>query len=114
MMNGMQIIMLTAIGRTSGRPRTAPLTTLVDGDRWIVTASNSGSPHHPQWYRNLIASPNVTLQEHRRAVAGIARTASAEERALLSPRVIATTKTYADYQRRTTREFPLVIIERAQ
>ncbi|MSQ30918.1 MAG: nitroreductase family deazaflavin-dependent oxidoreductase [Dehalococcoidia bacterium] len=100
-------------GRTSGRPRTTPLTTLVDGDRWVVIASNSGSPNHPRWFRNLVAHPRVTIEVHRTAIAATARTATAEERALLWPRVTATAKTYAEYQERTAREFPLVIIERA-
>lgn len=112
-MNGMQVVMLTTTGRTSGRPRTTPLTTLVDGDRWVVIASNSGSPNHPRWFRNLVAHPRVTIEVHRTAIAATARTATAEERALLWPRVTATAKTYAEYQERTAREFPLVIIERA-
>lgn len=106
-------VLLTTTGRKSGKRRVTPLTATLDGDRVVLVASNGGAPKHPDWYLNLQADPRVAVQRGGSAVAMLARTASADERAELWPRVVATFKGYDGYQKRTEREIPLVICERA-
>ena len=77
----------------------------------MLVASKGGDDRHPEWYRNLVAHPSVELTIGGVARRMTARTAGADERAELWPRVIAAYHGYAVYQRRTTREIPLVICE---
>jgi deazaflavin-dependent oxidoreductase (nitroreductase family) len=103
---------LHTTGRVSGRARPTVLTApIVDGDRVGLVASKGGDERDPHWYRNLTARPEVvlTMDGHDRPVR--ARTATAEERDELWPRVVAAYSGYAGDQRRTAREDPLVICE---
>ena len=106
----LNMLLLTTTGRKSGRPWTTPLTYLADGDEMVLVASNGGSPGHPAWYLNLRANPQVRVEVPRRTMTVKARTASAEEKARLWPMVVDLYSGYADYQRRTKREIPLVIL----
>ena len=109
---GMPVLMLTTTGRRSGRPRTVPLTYFEDGDALLVVGSKGGSPRHPDWYLNLEAEPDVDVQvgsEHRRLRA---RRATAEEAARLWPVVLERAPVYGTYRARTTRDIPLVLLER--
>lgn len=108
-LGSMEQVLLTTTGRRSGVPRTTPLTVLVDGSRLVLIASNGGAPRHPDWYLNLVEDPQVTVQRGAERLAQSARTASPDERATLWPRVVALYSGYATYQRRATREIPLVI-----
>ena len=109
---GMPVYRVTTTGRASGRPRHTMLTApLADEDRVVLVASYGGSPQHPQWYRNLLADPAVTLVGGGRRRTATARTATAAERAELWPAVVAAYAGYAAYQSRTDREIPLVICE---
>jgi deazaflavin-dependent oxidoreductase (nitroreductase family) len=109
---GMPSLELTTIGRKSGEPRSVMLTApIVDGDTLVVVASRGGDPTHPAWLLNLRDNPavEVSLQQGPRRPMK-ARVASAEERASLWPRVVAAYRGYASYQRKTTREIPLVLL----
>ncbi|HEU4759574.1 MAG TPA: nitroreductase family deazaflavin-dependent oxidoreductase [Dehalococcoidia bacterium] len=106
----LNMLLLTTTGRRSGRPWTTPLTYLEDGDEIVIVASNGGAPGHPRWYLNLRANPQVTVELPRRTLTVKARTATPEEKARLWPMVVALYSGYADYQRRTEREIPLVIL----
>jgi deazaflavin-dependent oxidoreductase (nitroreductase family) len=109
---GMPVVEVRTIGRRSGRPRVVVLSTpVIDGDRIVLVASKGGDDRHPYWYRNLSANPNVEVTMHGRTRSMVARTADADERAELWPRVVAATRAYAAYQRRTHREIPIVICE---
>ena len=109
---GMPVVLLVTTGRRSGRRRRVVLSSpVVDGARVVLVASRGGDDRDPEWYRNLVAHPSVEL-----TVGGVARrmrakTADVGERAELWPRVVAAYDGYAAYQRRTTREIPLVICE---
>jgi deazaflavin-dependent oxidoreductase (nitroreductase family) len=105
---GAPVCLLTTLGRKSGQPRTAPLLYLVDGDDFVVVASQGGAPQHPGWYLNLTARPSAQVQIGARIFAVTARTVSAEEKATLWPRLVAIYKPYEAYQQRTTRSIPLV------
>ncbi|WP_280422129.1 nitroreductase/quinone reductase family protein [Nocardia carnea] len=107
---GMPALELITIGRKSGRPRSVMLTApIVDGDSYTVVASRVGDPANPAWYHNLRADPAVEVAFRngpRRPMT--ARVLPPEERALLWPRIVADYPVYGEYQKRTTREIPLV------
>jgi deazaflavin-dependent oxidoreductase (nitroreductase family) len=109
---GMPIVELRTIGRRSGLVRSTMLTVpVVDGDRFVLVASKGGDDRDPDWYRNLVSTPDIELVvagEHR---AMRARVATHVEAADLWPRVIASYGPYAGYRRRTQRDIPLVICE---
>jgi len=105
------MLLLEHIGAKSGAKRTTPLVYVDDSPNIILVASKGGNPKNPAWYHNLRANPDVTVQvgaEHRPVHA---RVASAEERARLWPKAVATYSGYAGYQERAEREIPLVILE---
>ena len=107
------MLLLTTTGRRSGRPHTVPLLYLRDSHRLVVFASWGGRDVHPEWYLNLVASPEaeVELPGERHRVA--ARTAVGEERDAWWVRALAAYDGYATYQGRTDREIPVVILDPA-
>lgn len=107
------ILLLTTIGRRSGEPRTAPLLYLRDGERLAIVASFGGHPKHPVWYLNLTANPEVNVQVGRDRFDAAARTATPEERERLWPLFVEMYPGYAGYQEKTTREIPIVLLERS-
>lgn len=111
-LGGVPFLLLTTRGRRSGRSWTRPLTFVSDGDSLVVAASYGGSPRHPAWYLNLAADPTVEVQIGRRTFRTRARLANPDERARLWPRFVATYRGFADYQRRTDRQIPLVVLPR--
>lgn len=110
-LQGAPVLLLTTVGRTSGRRHTTPLLYLADTNSYIVTASSGGSPRHPDWFLNLEAEPAVEVQVRREVKRMRARVASPEERARLWPRLVALYPAYAKYQARTRREIPVVVLE---
>ena len=112
---GMPVVELHTIGpaiRTTRLPRSCYLTTPIhDSDRAVLVASKGGDDRNPDWYRNLQSNPDaeLTINGARRKMH--ARTASAEEKAELWPRIVAAYKGYAAYQKRTSRDIPVVICE---
>lgn len=108
---GMPVVKLTTTGRRTGQPRTTMLTSpvqLEDGSV-VLVASYGGDDRHPAWYRNLVATPEVEIVTRGRRRRAVARTASADEKASLWPRITAAYRGYAGYQRRTDRDIPVVI-----
>jgi F420H(2)-dependent quinone reductase len=108
-MAGAPILLLTTTGRRSRRERTVPVLYLEDGGRFVMVASLAGAPQNPAWFLNIEADPRVRLQVRSRRLAATARRASAKEKAQLWPRLVAMYPTYEDYQKRTTRDIPVVI-----
>ena len=107
---GMPAVELHAVGRRSGLARSTMLTApVVEDGRVVLVASKGGDDRHPDWYRNLVARPEVelTLEGVRRPYS--ARPATAEEKAGLWPRVVAAYPGYGGYQGKTGRDIPLVI-----
>lgn len=111
-LRGAPVLLLTTTGRKSGAPRVAPLIYLRDGERLVLVASKGGMDHHPLWYRNLVANPEVEVQLGRAVIPMRARTADDAERSALWPRLLAVYRDYADYQARTQRTIPVVILEK--
>lgn len=112
---GMPVLELTTVGRKSGQKRAVMLTSpLQEGDAVVIVASRGGDDHHPAWYLNLVAQPEVEVRlEGKPAVPMRARVAAPEERARMWELVTAKYKNYAGYQTKTAREIPLVVLEPA-
>ena len=105
------MLLLDHVGARSGKRRTTPLVYLRDGEDVVIVASKGGSPRHPGWYHNLRAHPETTVQIGSRRTPVTARVATPAERSRLWPKVVALYQGYEDYQRRTERQIPLVILE---
>jgi deazaflavin-dependent oxidoreductase (nitroreductase family) len=106
-------LLLTHVGAKSGQKRISPLTyTRGDGDDLVLVASKGGYPKNPAWFHNLKAHPDTEVQVGREHRPVHARVATPEERERLWPRVIENYSGYAEYQKRTDRVIPLVILER--
>jgi len=105
------ILLLTTVGRKTRKKRTVPLQYLAQAEALVVVASNGGRPKHPAWFLNLRAEPSVEVEVGREHTAMRARAATPEERKLLWPQVVEFWSGYDDYQRNTSREIPLVILE---
>lgn len=110
-LRGATVLLLTTVGRKSGEQRVAPLIYVRDGERLLLVASKGGMDHHPLWYRNLVADPEVEVQIGAETLSLRARTANREEKAALWPKMVAVYRDYDDYQARTARDIPVVILE---
>jgi deazaflavin-dependent oxidoreductase (nitroreductase family) len=110
---GTQTLLLTTTGRKSGEPRTSPLIYAPHGDDYTVVASKGGSPAPPAWYLNLSENPEVEVQVRSDRFKARARTAAAEEKPEIWRTMAAEWPAYDEYQRKTDREIPVVVLERA-
>ncbi len=110
-MLGMPVLLLTTTGRKSGQPRTRALTYLARGDAYVVIASYLGEPKHPAWWLNLQAKPDAEIQVGAKRIPVRAREIDGEERKLLWNEVVAEVNDYAEYQQRTDRRIPVVLLE---
>jgi deazaflavin-dependent oxidoreductase (nitroreductase family) len=106
--------LLTTTGISTGNRHTTPLLFGQDGDRYLAVASRKGADRHPQWYLNLEAFPNVDVQVLGDKFAAVARTASDREKPALWQKMLEVWPEYDDYQARTERVIPVVIVERAE
>jgi deazaflavin-dependent oxidoreductase (nitroreductase family) len=110
--NGAPCAILTTVGRKSGERRKSALIFGQDGDRYLLIASQGGAPKHPLWFLNLRDNPDVELQVKGDKFAGRARIATPDEKPRLWKIMTQDWPSYDDYQARTEREIPLVVIER--
>lgn len=111
-MFGTPVLLLTTIGRRSGRQRTTPLMYLVHGESVVIVASNGGNDRMPTWYLNLRTTPRVEIQRGRQSEIRVARKATVEERAELWPKLTAMYSGYESYAAKTSRRIPVVILDR--
>ena len=109
---GTEILILTTKGRKSGQSRSTPLIFGRDGDDYLVVGSNGGAPVAPAWYGNLEADHEVQVQVKGDRFRAHARTATAEEKPELWKTMTAAWPHYDEYQKRTAREIPVVILTR--
>lgn len=109
---GTTILLLTTTGRASGVEHTTPLIYGAEGDRCVVVASKGGSPDHPDWYKNLEAHPDAMIQVKHDQILVRASTARDAERARLWEMMTGIWPAYDDYQLKTDREIPVVVLER--
>jgi deazaflavin-dependent oxidoreductase (nitroreductase family) len=104
------VLLLTTNGRKTGRERTVPLLYLRDGEDIVLVASNGGTATHPAWWLNLAANPVATVELGDRRLHVRAREAGPEEKERLWPRLVEMYGAYEDYQRKTDREIPVVLL----
>jgi deazaflavin-dependent oxidoreductase (nitroreductase family) len=110
---GSKILILTTTGRRSGEPRSMALIYGTHGDDYLVVASKGGSDQHPSWYLNLVENPEVTVQVLADEFPARARAATAEEKPELWRTMVGEWPAYQEYQDKTEREIPVVVLERA-
>lgn len=109
---GATILLLTTKGRRSGESRTTPLIYRSDGDRWVIVASKGGTPDNPAWYENLLADPDATIEVKGDRIDVRASTAEGEERERLWSLMTEVWPAYDEYQAKTEREIPVVVLSR--
>ncbi|ATL32399.1 nitroreductase/quinone reductase family protein [Streptomyces formicae] len=110
--DGGDLLLLTTTGARSGKEHTTPLGFVRDGGLLLVVGSNLGSPRHPDWYHNVLARPTVRVELGTEEFQAIAVPAEGERRDRLFERVVAAERGYGDYQARTSRILPVVVLER--
>ena len=109
---GRKLVLLTTTGAKSGKPRTTPLAFTRNGEDYVIIASKAGSDTHPDWYHNLVRNPIVTLETGDETFSARARVSQGEERERLYAAQAALMPGFAEYQRRTSRQIPVVVLER--
>jgi deazaflavin-dependent oxidoreductase (nitroreductase family) len=112
-LRGAPVLLLTTVGARSAQRRTTPLIYLADGDDLVVVASKGGMSHHPAWYHNLLKNPDARVQTGADERAVVARPATAAEKQALWPRLLEVYPDYDDYQARTERDIPVMILSPA-
>lgn len=108
---GAPLLLLHTTGAKSGQERVNPMMYRADGDRMVVSASKAGAPTNPDWYHNLVAHPQVTVEVGTGTVPATARVAEGDERERLWSAQKQEYPGFADYERNTEREIPVVVLE---
>lgn len=109
---GAPMLLLHTVGAKSGQPRVSPLVYTSDGDRLVIIASKGGAPSNPDWYYNLKASPLVEVERGTERFKARATVAEEPERTRLFDQMVAERPGFGDYQRKTTRVLPVIVLER--
>ena len=109
---GRNLLLLTTTGARTGETRTSPMMFVPDGDRILVIASNAGAVRHPNWYHNLVAHPDVTVEVTGDTYPARARTLEGEERERLWASITAKYAFFLDHQAKIERTIPIVALER--
>jgi deazaflavin-dependent oxidoreductase (nitroreductase family) len=110
---GTVTLLLTTTGRRTGKEHTTPLIYQPEGDAYLVVASKGGADDHPLWYENLQANPEVQVQVKGDKFPARARTATPDEKPALWRKMTAVWPAYDEYQEKTPRDIPVVVLERA-
>ncbi len=109
---GKTLLLLHTTGARSGHERINPVAYVADGDRLVVIASKGGAPTHPDWYYNILANPLVSVEVGTEKFQARAALASEPERTRLYSRMVEMMPGFADYQRKTTRVIPVIVLTR--
>jgi deazaflavin-dependent oxidoreductase (nitroreductase family) len=104
------LLLLNTVGRKSGKKRANPLLYVVDGEDFVIIASKGGAPTHPAWYLNLVANPDTTVEVGDRELRISAEEVDGEEKVRLWRKMAEMYPTYDDYQKKTKREIPLLVL----
>ena len=110
--SGTPIVLLNTIGAKSKQPRINPLAYTKDGDNYVIIASKGGAPSNPDWYYNIVANPEVTLEIGTERFHAHATIPEGEERDRLYNQMATQMPGFAEYQRNTTRRIPVVVLKR--
>jgi F420H(2)-dependent quinone reductase len=111
---GLPVVIVTNIGAASGKLRKTPVMRVEHDGKYAMVASKGGAPAHPTWYYNVRANPHVEVQDGPRRQDMVAREVSGDERAAWWERAVAAYPPYAEYQRKTTRQIPVFVLEPEQ
>lgn len=111
---GAPLLLLTTTGARSGKRRTSPVGYMPDGDRLIIFATNGGQPTHSDWYYNLVAHPEVTVEVGTETFDATAVVITGEERDQLFARQVERAPVFAEYQAKTARTIPVIVLHRHQ
>jgi deazaflavin-dependent oxidoreductase (nitroreductase family) len=106
------VILLTIKGAKTGQPRIYPLISVPYGDNYLAVASKGGAPKNPQWYHNLLAHPDVTVEVGNEKFEATARQLTGAEREPAFAKAVEVFPNYAEYQKKTEREIPVFLLER--
>lgn len=110
-MLGSEVLLLNTVGRKTGQERTTPLLYLQDGDGYAIVASKGGSPKHPAWYHNLNANPETTIEVGNKKIPVRAEEVHGEEKRRLWRGLVRMYPSYEDYQKKTDREIPVLLLK---
>lgn len=110
---GLPILIIWTIGNKSGKLRKIPLMTVEHEGEYAIVASKGGAPAHPAWYHNLVANPNIKIQDGPEALDYVLRPVTGDERAAWWERSVAAYPPYQEYQDKTDREIPVLIAKRS-
>ena len=112
MFAGAPLLLLTTTGAKSGKERVSPLAYTTDNGNWVIIASKAGAPTHPDWFHNLKANPEVTVEVGTETIPAVASIPEDPERQRLYDQMSALMPNFAEYQRNTDRKIPVVVLER--
>jgi len=108
------VLLLTTTGRKTGKQRTLPVGYIMDGSTYVITASAGGAEKHPGWFFNIRSNPQATIQVNDKRIQVTAEIAGAEKKTELWTRLVEVAPNFAGYQKRTSREIPMVILHPAE
>jgi deazaflavin-dependent oxidoreductase (nitroreductase family) len=108
---GAPLLLLSTTGAKTGQPRTHPLVFTRDGDRYVIIASKGGAPTNPDWFHNVVANPDVTVEVGPERFSARAAVAEGGERERLYAAQAALMPNFSEYQLKTTRQIPVVVLE---
>ncbi len=111
---GRTLLLLHTKGAKSGKERVNPVAYTKDGDQWVVIASKGGAPTHPDWYHNIIANPQLTVEVGTEKFKVEAKVAEEPERSRLYDKMVEVMPGFADYKVKTTRKIPVIVLKRTK
>jgi F420H(2)-dependent quinone reductase len=109
-MGQVPVLLLTTVGRKSGKQRTLPLVYIMDGPAYVITASAGGADKNPGWFFNIRSNPQATIQVKDKHINVTAEVAEPEKKSELWSQLVEVAPNFAGYQKRTSREIPMVIL----
>ena len=109
-MGKVPVLLLTTTGRKTGKQRTLPLVYIMDDSDYVITASAGGADKHPSWYFNIRSNPQATIQVKDKHIQVTAEIAEPEKKSELWARLVEVAPNFAGYEKRTSREIPMVIL----
>ena len=109
-MDKVPVLLLTTTGRKTGKKRTLPLVYIMDGSAYVITASAGGADKNPGWFFNIRSNPQATIQVKDKHIKVMAEIAGQEKKSELWARLVEVAPNFAGYQKRTSREIPMVIL----
>src|SRR4029077_12151885 len=108
---GMPVLLLTTVGRKTGKTRVNPVVYIRDGNNYVIIAANAGADKNPGWFANLQANPQTTIEVDDMTLNANSHKASKEEKARLWPRLVEQAPFFEGYRKKTTRDIPMIILQ---